>query len=82
MREIIENFILNPNRTTIPLHVNYLGFYQKMLEDNDFEMEELGETNGWSVDFWYYFKHKYTDIRLCLAGSLWYGDYTLSKVQK
>ena len=77
MREIIENFI-SSDIESIPLQTFPLDTYMQILEDNGYEREDLEDnTNGFSIDFWYYFKKD--SSRLCLAGSLWYGDYSLSK---
>lgn len=43
-----------------------------------YEREDLdGDSNGWQVDFWYYY-YKYNK-RICLSGSLWYGNFKLTK---
>lgn len=49
------------------------------LEEEGYIMEDLDDnTNGWDVDFWYYF-NKEGSPRVTLMGSLWYGDYKLVK---
>ena len=45
------------------------GYVREDIEDN---------TNGWQVDYWYYLNNKNTDNRLCISGSLLYGEATLS----
>lgn len=80
MRDIIQNF-LNIDRESIPLQMHPIDTYNNILKDFGYEMEDLGDNlNGWSVDFWYYYKNKEGN-RLCLGGSLWYGDFALSKVK-
>ena len=79
MRDIIQNF-LSTDRESILLQFFPVDTYTKILEDFGYEMEDLGDNlNGFSVDFWYYYKSK-EGKRLCLGGSLWYGNFNLSKV--
>ena len=81
MKDIIQNF-LNTNKESIPLQFYPINEYTNILEDFGYVMEDLGDNlNGWSVDFWYYYKNKEGN-RLCLGGSLWYGNFTLSKVKE
>lgn len=35
------------------------------------------ETNGWQVDYWLYFI--LNDTEYVLSGSMWHGDYTITK---
>lgn len=52
------------------------------LEKLGFEMEKSDEnTNGWQVDFFYYFNHSVYGKYL-LHGSLWYGDFKLGKINE
>lgn len=44
--------------------------------NNDFEM------NGWQVDFWAYFEHKNYNYKLMLSGSLWHGNWQLTKTKE
>ena len=79
MRDIIQNF-LSTDRESIPLQFFPVDTYTKILEDFGYEMEDLGDNlSGFSVDFWYYYKNK-EGKRLCLGGSLWYGNFNLNKV--
>lgn len=81
MREILQNFLNSNTKETIPLQIIPIDTYSKILEDFGYEMEELEDNlNGFSVDFWYYYKNKENN-RLCLGGSLWYGNYSLSKIK-
>ena len=81
MKDIIQNF-LNTDRESIPLQFYPIDIYTNILKDFGYEMEDLGDNlNGFSVDFWYYYKNKEGD-RLCLGGSLWYGGFALSKVKE
>ena len=80
MRDIIQNF-LSTDRESIPLQFFPVDTYTKILEDFGYEMEDLEDNlNGFSVDFWYYYENK-EGKRLCLGGSLWYGNFNLSKVE-
>jgi len=36
------------------------------------------DTNGWEIDFWYYFEHP-SYGNFCLSGSFWYGNFTITK---
>ena len=82
MRDIIQNF-LNIDRESISLQMHPIDTYNNILKDFGYEMEDSDgdNLNGWSVDFWYYYKNKEGN-RLCLGGSLWYGEFTLSKVEE
>lgn len=52
---------------------------QDIFESQGYELEDLDDnTNGWSIDFWYYFKHP-EKARYCVSGSLWYGDFKIYK---
>lgn len=52
-----------------------LGY--KELESDDFE----DATNGWDVDFWYYWTHDSLQ-GLMVSGSLHRGDFKLNKANK
>ena len=77
----IEEFLLNvPEETSFPLTVQPLGNIEAALKSLGYIKEPFTDnTNGWQVDFFYYFKKE--DSRLCLSGSLWYGSYTLQKIE-
>ena len=51
--------------------LNKDGFINLMHDGNDYD------TNGWQVDFWWDFKRN--EEKYCLSGSLFYGDFKLSK---
>ena len=81
MRDIIQNF-LNTDRESISLQFYPIDTYTNILKDFGYEMEDLEDNlSGFSVDFWYYYKNKEGN-RLCLGGSLWYGDFALRKVKE
>ncbi len=40
-----------------------------------FEFGSSVETNGWDHDFWLYFT--YNNVKFCLSGSWYYGNYKL-----
>lgn len=64
-----------------------LGYVQpskikELLEELPEEICELHawddfETNGWDVDFWFYFK--YNGVNLMFTGSWYYGNYSIIK---
>lgn len=54
----------------IPIN-KYVEVFEKLGTYDDFE------TNGWDVDFWLYFY--INDIKYCLAGSWYYGGYSIYK---
>lgn len=75
MREIIENF-LNGERESIPLQVHPIQTYSEILKSFGYEHYD-SEQNGWQVDFWENFSKG--DKSITLSGSLWYGQYNLTK---
>tara|TARA_R110002073_G_scaffold3315_6_gene22350 strand:+ start:12104 stop:12358 length:255 start_codon:yes stop_codon:yes gene_type:complete len=50
---------------------------ERILKRVGYDRLEENDTNGWQVDFWYYFKKE--DKSLCLSGSLFYGRYKLTR---
>ena len=57
---------MHENRPDLDDRINL----KQILEDNGYEREDLEDnTNGFSIDFWYYFK----------KNPSWYVDYSLSK---
>ena len=75
MREIIENF-LKSDRESIPLQVHPIQTYRDILKDFGYELGGC-EHDGWQVDFWEKFSKG--DKSITLSGSLWYGQYKLTK---
>lgn len=77
LKQQIEVLIAKAIRK-IELPMTPIRDVEKALEKFGYEMEDLdGNTNGWEVDFWYWFKAE-NKPRLCLSGSLHYGKFTLS----
>lgn len=76
-REQIQEKLLNGEDVDIPMMpVNAI---KSLLVEIGFIMEDLDDnTNGWSVGFFYYFNHS-TLGRYLLSGSLWYGNFQISK---
>jgi len=66
--------------TTLPF-IGFMNLAHILKETFAFdEFEGTGdETNGWQVDFWYYFKHADRG-RYCLSGSLGYGEFEFNLV--
>ena len=79
IREIIQNF-LNSDRESIPLNYFPLKTYQKILKDLGYTFYDI-DFNGWQVEFWQYFQNEDETKKLCLSGSLWFGNFKLTKVQ-
>jgi hypothetical protein len=87
MKQLILDFI-NSEETELKLDFLPLNDYAKILSELGFNTILNGslnlmndnadyDTNGWQVDFWWNFK--LVDKKYCLGGSLFYGDFTLSK---
>jgi len=56
-----------------------VGIIEDIMKDMEFTFEMDGEeTNGWQVDFWYYFNHPAFG-KYCYQGSLFYGEAKLRK---
>jgi hypothetical protein len=65
---------------TLNLDMMPLSVIEKALEEIGFEKleDEERNTNGWEIDFWYEYYHPgYTEYTV--SGSLWYGDFKISK---
>jgi hypothetical protein len=76
MRDIKEFLESGEDSMQVPMIA--LSSFAKMLEVFGFVETEEFETNGWEVDFWYYFEsEKYGEY--CLSGSLFYGNFNFSK---
>lgn len=80
-KTLLSGFI-DCNAISFNVSVLALDNYEKVFKDLGWELEELNgeELNGWQVDFWYYFKNSKHDFRIMLHGSLWQGNYKLTKV--
>lgn len=79
-KQLIQNFIKSGEKklkfdTMLPIIE-----IEEALTEIGFEELDLngGETNGWQIDFWYKFKSKEHN-NYTLSGSLYYGDFILSK---
>lgn len=79
LKDKIEKFIRSEEKS-ISLPMIPISGFDDMLQEIGFdEMEMEGdETNGWQVDFWYYFIHPEFG-KFCLGGSLHYGDFNFSR---
>lgn len=79
MKNEIKEFIKSEERV-LKIPMNSLDYYEDLLSNLGFIRDtEKGETNGWQIDFWEYFKSE-VHGEVILSGSLWYGDFKLSKV--
>ena len=54
--------------------------YQEILKDLGYIFYDT-DVNGWQVDFWQYFQNEDKTKKLCLSGSLWFGNFKLTKVE-
>lgn len=82
MRDKIKKFINNNSEKTLDVEMLGIAEYEKILKEEKYERHENNgdETNGWQVDFWYNFSHiDDSTIQLCLSGSLFYGNFKLTK---
>ena len=79
IRDIITNF-LESDRKDIPLTYFPLKTYQDILTDLGYTFSDT-DVNVWQADFWLYFHNEDKTIRLCLSGSLWFGNFKLSKLE-
>lgn len=79
IREIIQNFLYS-DRESIPLNYYPLKNYQEILKDLGYTFYN-SDINGWQVDFWQYFQNEDETKKLCLSGSLWFGNFKLTKVE-
>lgn len=84
MEDQIKEFLSDNTKKQLHIPINSIEYYSQLLKnfkyiskspDGDFS------TNGWEIDFWVYFKNNKND-KLCLSGSLWYGDFILTKTDK
>lgn len=78
-----EKFLKDPSSID-KISIPSVGLSQidAALKKLGFERSEFdgGETNGWQVDFWYYYRSE-EHGEICLSGSLWYGDWKIVKVE-
>lgn len=51
--------------------------FKEIMDELGFEEEGPADTNGWQVDFWWAFTKDL--LTVTLAGSWYYGSYTLTK---
>ncbi len=78
-KDLIIDFINNNEVDTIEIDMFPVNDILSVLEKEGWEKHEHNgdETNGWQVDFWYYVTKDTTNI--CLSGSLFYGNFKLTK---
>lgn len=75
----LREFIILQGETLELSEMIPISDIQDLFELEGYQLEELNDnTNGWSIDFWYYFKHS-EKARYCVSGSLWYGDFKIYK---
>jgi len=79
LKENIEDF-LKGEMEALEIPMTPIRDVEEILKELGYNELELNgdETNGWQVDFWYYF-YSETQPVLLLSGSLHYGDFKLSK---
>lgn len=75
MKNTIKKF-LDEDHTELELPVLKLQDYIDILKSHGYEIGDT-ETNGFQVDFWIKFQKE--DKQVTLAGSLFYGGYSISK---
>ncbi len=83
LKEQIKSFLENNRKKSIKFeHLIAVQELYKILKSLGFDPLELSgeETNGWQIDFWYYFTHKKYG-KFCYGGSLHYGEPTFSKTE-
>jgi hypothetical protein len=52
--------------------------YEDMFEELGYEADrDFSDINGWEVDFLEYYRKD--NVKICLSGSLYYGDYKFTK---
>lgn len=80
LKQVITDF-LNTEAEAIEIPMTPVQDVAKILTELGYDELELSgdETNGWQIDFWYYFYNTVAGPKLCLSGSLHYGDFKLSK---
>ena len=81
MKNKIKDFLANNEQEFISVGIpNGIYGLKEVLSELSYEMDDLvgEETNGWQIDFWYGFSNK-EGKTLCLSGSLFYGDFKLTK---
>ena len=84
LKEQIISFITN-GKIDEKLEIPRLAMqdYEYLLQDEfglEREESEYGDTNGWSVDFTYYFSAD--DLKVCISGSLWYNAFYSISIEK
>lgn len=78
MKEEIEDF-LNGNDIQLKLVMTPISNVTEILEPLGYEEYEY-DSNGWEVDFWQtYINENQGNKKIELSGSLFYGNFTLSK---
>ena len=82
MKELLKK-VIDGEVESIDITMTPICEIEDLLKSN-FGAEDLelmgDETNGWQVDFWYYFE--LPEGRFMLSGSLHYGNFKFSKVKE
>lgn len=81
MKDKIEKFIAS-DKDTLKLPLKPLEVYKTLFEQLGFREIESCETNGWQVDFWWKWTNDADEKDYTLTGSLYYGDYQLTKEEE
>ena len=77
-KEILD-FLKNRETQSLSIPMIPINNIKNFLGELGYDTQTSSDdTNGWQVDFWYYF-NKPGEEELCLSGSLWYGKFNLSK---
>lgn len=80
MKGVLQGFIESESTKEFSIPMIPVRTIEKLLIELGYDQLEMQgeETNGWQIDFWYYFKG--TDkTTICMTGSLHYGNFKLSK---
>lgn len=75
IKDFIEKGVNGDNEMPVPIVA--LQQYDEIIKSLGFKEYNDFETNGWQVDFWQTYKKE--KMILTLGGSLWYGNYKLTK---
>lgn len=80
MKEQIGEFLNSDQKEFKLPYMISIKEFNEILKTFGYDWVELDgdEINGWQVDFWYRFHHEVLPI-VTLSGSLYYGDFKLTK---
>lgn len=76
VQKLIEDHVESGSMESLSLPVLPMGIYGEIFKDLGDDEQNI-DTNGWQVDFWWELvlnSDPYT-----MAGSWWYGSYTLTR---